>query len=114
MNTLFYKLIWQNKCEKLKCDLITQDCKEGGIKVINIRNFKTSLKCTWVRTLFLSKSKWVSLSQILQAKILIRYGDNFIIQKCNRMSNMFWKETLTWMAIENKHKPQTVDDILPV
>ena len=117
MNTLFYKFIWKNKPENLKRDLMTQYYKEGGTKMINIHHFKTSLKCTWVRRLFLDPngSVFSHLSQILQKKHFIRYSDHFIIHKYNRMSNMFWKETLlSWITTEQNHKPQAVDAILSI
>ena len=61
MNTLFYKFIWQNRPKKLKHDLMTQCYKDVGSKMINIHNFKTSFKCTGLRSLFLCNSKCVSL-----------------------------------------------------
>ena len=61
LNTLFFKFIWQNKPEKLKRDLITQDYKVGGLKMINLSNFVIALKSSWIRRLFMDNSKWVNL-----------------------------------------------------
>jgi hypothetical protein len=104
INTLFYKFIWQNKPEKLKRDLITQNHKEGGIRMLNIYNFKTSLKCAWIRRVFRNNSKWITLFNSvtgITTNDLIIYGDHFIMQKCNGMSNMFWKDVLlSWIVTE--------------
>ena len=53
INTLFLFCIWENKTEKCKRNLITQNYTRGGIKMININNFITALKCTWIRRFFL-------------------------------------------------------------
>ena len=43
INDALFKFIWQNKPDKLKRDLITQEYQDGGIKMINITNFIAAL-----------------------------------------------------------------------
>ena len=61
LNTLFFKFIWQNKPDKVKRDLIIQNYRNGGLNMINISNYITSLKCTWIRRLHVSNAKWTTL-----------------------------------------------------
>ena len=49
INDTLFKFIWQNKPDKLKRDLITQEYQDGGIKMINITNCIAALKATWIR-----------------------------------------------------------------
>jgi hypothetical protein len=118
INTLFFKFIWHNNHEKLKRTLITQDHKDGGIKMININNFMTAIKCTWIRRMILKNSKWITLFKSvtkLSARDLIMYGDYFLKSKNEQITNTFWRDTLaSWVKIQGKGHPQNVVDILSI
>ena len=66
INDTSFKFIWQNKLDKLKRDLITQEYQDGGIKMINITNFIAALKATWIRRVLMNHSKWHTLFQVSQ------------------------------------------------
>ena len=38
-----------------------QDYEVGGIKIIDIVNFTTALKVTWIRRCFQTHSRWITL-----------------------------------------------------
>ena len=78
------KIICENKPEKIKRDILTQDYKYGGIKMPNIYHVITSLKLTWMRRLFLNDTKWGNLFNSttgLTTKDIIIHGDYFITIK---------------------------------
>jgi hypothetical protein len=47
-----YSFIWDDKPDKVKKDLISQDYCWGGLKMINVKAFIQGLKLTWVWRLF--------------------------------------------------------------
>ena len=55
INDTLFKFIWQNKPDKSKRDLITEEYQDGGIKMINITNFTAALKATWIRRVLMNK-----------------------------------------------------------
>jgi hypothetical protein len=61
LTSKIYSFIWDDKPDKVKRDLISQDYCWGGLKMINLKAFIQGLKLTWVRRLFHSESNWVKL-----------------------------------------------------
>ena len=56
LNTILFKFLWDNKPDKLKREQITLPTRQGGLNMINIDHFITSLKITWVRRLIQSEN----------------------------------------------------------
>ena len=118
LNTVFFKFIWHCGTEKLARSLITQNYKDGGVKMINVNNYITALKNAWIRRMFTNNPKWTNLFKSItgiSTMDLIIHGDYFIISKLERIVNKFWRDTLySWAQIQQKQHPQNVDDILGV
>ena len=92
---LLFKFLWNNKPDKIKRKCITQNYKEGGLKMIDIRNFIKSLKITWVRRLFNTPDNlWVKLFNGLyfNPENLITKGSNWIQLYNININNKFWYE----------------------
>ena len=115
---MLYDFLWDNKPDKIKRIHISQDYKNGGLRMVNIENFIHSLKLTWRKRLFLGKnSPWVLLSQVSIPDInnLIVYGS---VWGCNAIKkntgmNQFWKDVLlSWVKYSNKVKIENNSDIL--
>ena len=115
LNRLLYKFVWDNKPEKVKRDLITQDYSKGGLKMINIRNYIISLKSSWLRRLIVSNSRWTRLFEYInQCNIhdMINYGNDFIRRKLTNLRNPFWKDVLQgWQMILEKKLPIDSNDM---
>ena len=59
INSMFYKFIWSNKPDKIKCTIINKPYKQGGLIVIDLGTFIDALQLTWVKRYFAdSGSKW--------------------------------------------------------
>ena len=58
---MYFNFIWQNKPDKIKQEVLVQDYEVGGIKIIDIVNFTTALKVTWIRRCFQTHSRWITL-----------------------------------------------------
>ena len=110
--------LWDNKPDKIKRIQISEDYKNGGLRMVNIENFIHSLKLTWIKRLFVGKnSPWVLLSQVSISDIsnLIVYGSDWGCNtiKKNTGMNQFWKDMLlSWVKYSNKVKIENNSDIL--
>ena len=87
INDIIFKFIWQNKHDKLKRDLMTQEDQDGGIKMINITNFIAAFKAARIRRVLMNHSKWHTLFQVSTGIIvndIVIYGDRFIKKRKNK------------------------------
>jgi hypothetical protein len=46
---IIFEFLWKCSVDKVKRSLTTQDYLSGGIKMVDINNFITSLKCSWIK-----------------------------------------------------------------
>ena len=58
---IFFSFIWDDKPERIKREQIMKDYSEGGLKMVNIRNFIKSLKLAWVRRLLFEDKSWKNI-----------------------------------------------------
>ena len=72
VNTMLYDFIWFGKGDKIKRTKIINSCNKGGLKMIDIWDFNTSLKVKWLQGHLDSdnKGKWT----VFFAYCLERYG----------------------------------------
>ena len=109
INTLLYQFLWNNKPDKIKRSIITKNYDEGGLRMIDIKNFMISLKSTWLRRLYQDERKWMSL---IKCKVdlhkLAHCGDAYLIKCYNNTHNIFWKDVfLSVHKILKLHYTQT-------
>ena len=48
LNRIIFNFIWSNNPDKVKRSSIINPVNQGGLKVIHIESFISSLKCTWI------------------------------------------------------------------
>ena len=82
INKLIFKFLWNNKREKIKRSVITGPKSKGGLGMIDLDAFITSLKLKWIKSLIEKqndKAHW----QIIPKYFLNRYGNNYLIFHMN-------------------------------
>ena len=97
LKEILFRFLWSDKPDKVKRALVTQDYKDGGLRMVNIQLFIQSTKLTWIRRLFRSPSTaWVKLFEktISPLKKMSTFGSKWCEKIRNRIENPFWKETL--------------------
>lgn len=58
LNTAIFDLIWTSKGDKVKRQCVNQDYTKGGFKMLDVHNFVSSLKCSWIKRLTLEHKPW--------------------------------------------------------
>ena len=76
LNEMFFQFIWSNKPEKISRRILTLDYKRGGIKMVDLDNFITALKVTWLRRVYRNNSPWVAIFQSLIVKDTAKFQKN--------------------------------------
>lgn len=93
-----FEFLWKSKIDKVKRSVITQDYSSGGLKMVDINNFITSLKCSWIKRLTKSHKPWMDFlfsiygNDFLQK--LFDFGGSFVIECLHKVNNDFWKDVL--------------------
>ena len=108
-----YNFLWNNKTHKVKKNIMIQEYANGGIKMVDYKEFITALKATWIRRILHSNAKWTKL---LGAELttgidkLWKFGIDYINNLSVKITNSFWKEVFqSWSKI-NSVKAETNPD----
>ncbi|XP_060586418.1 uncharacterized protein LOC132742114 [Ruditapes philippinarum] len=111
INTMIFKFLWDNKQEKVKRATLIGNKLQGGIDMLDLDSYITSLKLKWVKALTdESEANW----KLIPKRLLKDFGDNFLIFYCNtdtikslNCSNVteFYQELIKiWIKTRDLHK----------
>ena len=85
--------MWEGKPDKIKRDIIFKDYSEGGLRMINLEKFITSLKITWVRKMILSNKKYLQIENYINdLNLTFKLGPEYINKHIKNVTNPFWKD----------------------
>ena len=117
METIFFNFIWGSKIDKIKRNVLKSDYTDGGLKMIDIFNFITALKCSWVRRLIKADTPWVNMFKSYYGKKCIEritdFGDDYIDVLLSKTTNQFWKDVLTsWKTFVKCERSTKMNNIL--
>ena len=117
INELLFKFIWSSKPDKINRYTVMLDKKIGGLKMINIKDFVTSLKILWIRRLFMAtgKSLWITLFEInfnVDITKAINFGPGYFQLLKNRTTDKFWINVFeAWQKFSDKIAVKTNSDL---
>ena len=116
MKDLLYKFLWDNKPDKIKRAVVTQDYKQGGLKMLNIEKFILGLKITWIRRLVRNpSSQWVTLFESSVCKInkITTFGSLYLELIKRNITNKFWIGVFdSWIAFTKIQEVKNNEEIL--
>ena len=108
-----YKFLWSNGPDRIPRRNIVKNIHAGGLRMVNVNEFITSLKVTWLRRLiiFSDNDNWSSLSSINLNKIF-SLGDTYSKTVIKDLRNPFWKNILeSWVKYLRSYK---IDSLVKV
>ena len=108
-----YKFLLCNGPDRICRRNIVKNIHAGGLRMVNLNEFITSLKVTWLRRLiiFSDNDNWSSLSRINLNKIL-SLGDVYSKTVIKDLRNPFWKNVLeSWVKYLRSYK---IDSLVKV
>ena len=96
-----------SNCDKVKREIITQNTEKGGLKMIDLKFFITSLKCSWIKRIIKGGQSWLNFLEAVHGKNIdiqiSDFGDDFINKLLKENKNYFWRDTfLEWQKIMKK------------
>lgn len=95
LNTLFFHYIWKRP-DKIKRNITVSEYKHGGLRMLNLDNFITALRVTWICRTLLDDRTWQQpFNQIITKYSLFWVaGANYTAKFKNQIENPFWKEII--------------------
>ena len=114
LGKLFYKSLWNSGPDRISRNVIIQDVKEDGQRMIKINKFIESLKVTWLRRILISTNErsWNRLSHVDFGKLVI-FGDGHAKLCASNLSNPFWIDVLnSWKAFLKCNPASQTEDVL--
>ena len=101
IETLFFKFLWGNKPDKVSRECVKIKEKQGGMGLIDIKDFWMAFKFSWIRRLIKTDAFWphileLNISQIINEEICIHdiltFGAVKFSTLAKKILNPFWKE----------------------
>ena len=108
-----FKFLWSNGPDRISRKNIVKNIQAGGLRMVNVSVFITSLKVTWIRRLliFPDSDNWSTLSRINFNKIT-SMGDAYSGEVIKDLRNPFWKNILeSWIQYIKSFK---IDSLVKV
>ena len=92
LERMFFKFLWNKGPDRITRKQIVKNVESGGLRMIEINAFITSLKVTWLRRLILNSENdnWSLLSG-LNFNELVCLGDQYFKSKIRNLHNPFLK-----------------------
>ena len=118
LNDILFKFIWSDKPDKINRRTLMKENCLGGIKMINVKLFLSSLKTSWLRRLFRGKDStpWIKLFQLtVNSKLdrILTLGPEYIKLLKQWTTNKFWLHIFdSWYNVLNNQIFQSKSHLL--
>ena len=101
-STILYGMV-----DRIKRNVLCQEYTQGGLKMINLDAFITSLKLTWIRRLITDNHKWTKLLRLyINVDKLLSCGKEFCIKEMKNIHNQFWQDVFkSHIEVITKNQP---------
>ena len=85
-----FNFIWDDKPDKIKRDISVLNYENGGIKILDLVSFITSLKTSWIKRYLYGVGKWKSIIEAqVNMPFFINCGTDYMIQSYTKLNNHF-------------------------
>ena len=90
---IIFEFLWKSKVDKIERSVITQHYFSGGMKMVDIKNFIISLKCSWIKRLTKSYKPWMNILFTINGHDFLQklydFGDTVYKKKTMPFGKMF-------------------------
>ena len=117
LDRMFFQFIWQSPTDRIKREVLCQDYYNGGLKMVQLKNYINALKIAWIRRLISTNSKYKSLFETIHTSIndLMNRGAAYIDEIQSRCTNKFWWDVLeAWKNFISQLVPKSASDIMGI
>jgi len=109
-----FTFLWDGKKGKIKKSVVCKQYADGGLKMINVRSFISTLKLSWLRRL-IPDSDWKAFTVNMYPEMgnIENFGAEYIDIIMKNVKNLFWKDVFKHMKnLFKKCIPNTAHEFL--
>ena len=107
LEKLCIDFIWKNKRHEVSKEILYRDLKDGGLNMINIKEFDSTLKMTWIRRLIKEEPDWMEFAEYYKIDRLLYTEVNYHKTILNKCTNSFWISVINaFSSVYNKIKTE--------
>ena len=102
LNTLLFIYLWDNKPDKVKRSCVTQDYRNFGLRMVDLKSHINAIKLLWISKLI--KNNHNQFSTILENSLLsiskiTKLRSDWLKGFNKKIYNPFWKEVLVFSVL---------------
>ena len=83
IQSLLFQFLWKNKPDKIKRQVLYQDCCDGGLRITNVEIMLKSLRLAWIQRLLKNDGERDAIWALIPHSFLKRYGGLNLLLRCN-------------------------------
>jgi hypothetical protein len=108
VNDLAFKFVWNQKPDKVKRTVLIAEYADGGLKMLDIKEFVKAQKAMWVKRLLSDQiASWKVFPRLALNKILgLHTLQSSLNTKTNKynLPEFYWQMLKCWIDIRNINK----------
>ena len=110
LNSVLFSFIWNNGADKIKRSVIVQSYERGGLKMVDIQSFLSSLKTSWLKRLYWADHDvvWANIAKEMLPPVetVVCFGSVKLKELSTQLKNKFWADVLkAWSNFCAAYKP---------
>ena len=96
LDKMFFEFLWNGRAHKIKKSVICRNFPDGGLRMINIYSFLSTLELSWLRRIHNEESdvRRILTSFCPNFQKVFLFGGEYVNVLIQRMDNIFWKDVL--------------------
>ena len=113
LDKMFFNFLWDGKPSKIHKKIVTKMYENGGIKMINVYDFLSNMKLSWIRRLYQCNTPFQEGTFALFPclKNLDKVGSEKCTQILDNISNHFWVDVIKhFLKLDKILTPTTQDE----
>ena len=111
LETLLINFIWKNKRHEVSKETLYRDIEDGGLNMINIREFEKSLKLTWLRKFINGTPDWSEFAYNSKIDRLFQTDSLYHQYLLKTSRNEFWHSVINSYTYFNRKLKDIPTDI---
>ena len=100
LESIFFIFVWGSKRDPVKRAKLIQSFTAGGLRMVDVRSFCTSMKLTWLKRLMTSNATWTHIveGELPAIETVLQFGSKHLENLTKKVQNKFWSDVLKGFA----------------
>ena len=115
LEKLFFSFVWNGPAHRVKKDVLIKKYEDGGLKMVNLHSFISSMKLFWIRYLVTTNRGLENLIPSFELNKFLSCGIEYVKLLLKSLKNNFWLDVFkSWVELQNVCTESNVIADLPL